>query len=173
MNLFLRLLWLRLWAGRRPACPLLGPCTTPFHVLPVDLDVLRHMNNGRYFSLLDLARVDLMLRSGLFDKLAQKGWYPVVARETIEFKTSLRLFQPFSVTTQVIGWGHKAILVQHRFVREGQLVASAAVWARMLRRGGGSVSPREVLDLAGYDGPELPMPAWALLLDEQAPAWAS
>ena len=31
-------------------------------VLPNDLDLLWHMNNGRYLSLMDQGRVDLMVR---------------------------------------------------------------------------------------------------------------
>ena len=37
--------------------------------LPTDLDILRHMNNGRYLSLFDLGRWDLLIRTGLFDAM--------------------------------------------------------------------------------------------------------
>ena len=35
--------------------------------LPTDIDLLRHMNNGRYLSLFDLGRWDLLVRTGLLD----------------------------------------------------------------------------------------------------------
>lgn len=60
MNRLLRLLWLVIrsrWAER---CSTLGPCRTRLRVWPNDLDVFLHVNNGVYFSLCDLARVDLM-----------------------------------------------------------------------------------------------------------------
>ncbi len=161
MNLFFRLVWLRLFSRLRPACSVLGPCVTPFRVLPTDLDVLRHMNNGVYFSLLDLARVDLMLRAGLASKLDSLGWYTVVAAETIRFKRSLQLFQSFDVETTVFGWDEKVFAVRHRFLVAGDEVASAVIWARFLKRAGGGVAPKEVLEAAGYDGPDLPLPEWA------------
>ena len=161
MNLFFRLVWLRLFSRLRPECPVLGPCVTPFRVLPTDLDVLRHMNNGVYFSLLDLARVDLLMRSKLASKFAHHGWYPVVAAETIRFKRSLQLFQSFDVETRVFGWDEKVIAVRHRFLVAGEEIASAVIWARVLKRTGGGVAPKEVLVVAGYDGPDLPLPEWA------------
>ena len=36
--------------------------------LPTDIDILRHMNNGRYLSLFDLGRWDLLIRTGLFGR---------------------------------------------------------------------------------------------------------
>lgn len=64
MNLILRLLALPLLSRRRSKTSPLGPCRTPFRVWPTDLDILRHVNNGVYLSLMDLARVDLLSRAG-------------------------------------------------------------------------------------------------------------
>lgn len=152
MNLFLRLLWL-LAAGRfRSPVGVLGPCLTPFRVLPTDLDVLRHVNNGTYFSLMDLARVDLLRRAGLADRIEARGWYPVVVAETIQFRRSLTLFERFDIETLVLGWDDKAFLLQQRFIRRGEVVATALVRARFLARGAGSVSPSEVISV----GDEVP-----------------
>src|SRR5699024_7008731 len=49
--------------------------------LPTDIDVLRHMNNGRYLSLFDLGRWDMTTRTGLGDAFRDHGWYAVVASE--------------------------------------------------------------------------------------------
>jgi acyl-CoA thioesterase FadM len=161
MNLFFRLLWLRLVTRFRPPCPMLGPCRTPFRVLPTDLDVLRHMNNGIYFCLLDLARLDLSSRSGLAAKMEAAGYYGVVAAETIRFRRSLQLLQAFEVESTVIGWDEKVFAIRQTFVCKGSEVATAVIWARFLKRTGGGVAPKDMLALAGYDGPELPLPEWA------------
>jgi acyl-CoA thioesterase FadM len=161
MNLFFRLLWLRLVTRWRPPCPLMGPCRTPFRVLPTDLDVLRHMNNGIYFCLLDLARLDMSSRSGLASKLEAEGYYGVVAAETIRFKRSLQLFQAFEVESRVLGWDAKVFAIRQTFLCQGSEVATAVIWARFLKRTGGGVAPRDMLALAGYEGPELPLPEWA------------
>jgi acyl-CoA thioesterase FadM len=160
MNLFLRLLLLFLSAPFRPRCELFEPARKRFIVWPPDLDVLFHVNNGVYLSMLDVARVDLMLRSGIAGKLRKSGLYPVVAAETIRFRRSLQLFQVFQVETTIIGWDDKAFIIQHRFLRREEPVAEAVVRARFLRRGGGTVSSREILDLAGRTAPSPALPAW-------------
>jgi acyl-CoA thioesterase FadM len=164
MNLLLRLLWLLLTARRRPPAPVLGPCNRAFRVLPNDLDVLLHMNNGRYFSVMDLARVDLMARSALWPQLRARGWYPVVVRETMDFRRSLQVFDRYIVRTSVIAWDDKHILLAQVFVRDEVEVASALVKARFLKKSGGSVAIAELLALAGITqaSPVLPesVQAW-------------
>jgi acyl-CoA thioesterase FadM len=102
-----------------------------------------------------------MLRSGLGKRLEKAGWYPVVAAETMQFRASLRLFEGFDIETRVVGWDEKVFLLEQRFLRREKAVATAWIWARMLRRSGGGVSPREVLALADYRGEDLPLPSWA------------
>jgi len=160
MNLFLRLLLLLFTSSFRPRCDALGPARKRFIVWPADLDVLWHVNNGVYLSMLDVARVDLMLRSGALRRLRRHGFYPVVAAETIRFRRSLRLLQSFEVETTVIGWDDKAFLLRHHFTRADELVAEAVVRVRFLKRRGGSVSSQEVLALLDKPGPSPPLPSW-------------
>lgn len=166
MNLFLRLLWLRLAGRFRPSGGLLGPIRTPFRVLPTDLDVLRHVNNGVYLSLLDVARMDLIQRAGLVPELRRRGWFPVVTAESIGFRRPLRLFQRFEVETRVLGWDERSFYIEQRFLRPDELVASALVVGRFLRRAGGSVTPAEVGELAGLPGSPA-LPDWARRLGAQ------
>lgn len=160
MNLFLRLLLLVLTAWSRPRCDVLGPSRKRFLVWPPDLDVLWHVNNGVYLSMLDVARVDLMLRSGMAPILRRNRWYPVVAAETIRFRRSLQLFQTFEVETTVLGWDDKAFLIQHHFLRGQELVAEAVVRARFLKRAGGTVTSRELLAAIGFVGATPELPEW-------------
>ena len=160
MNLFLRLLLLFFTAPFGAGCDLFGPTRKRFIVWPPDLDVLFHVNNGVYLSMLDVARVDLLLRSGVARQLRQSGFYPVVAAETIRFRRSLKLFQVFEVETAIIGWDDKAFIIQHRFLRREELVAEAIVRVRILKRSGGTVSSRELLDLVGRAGASPALPTW-------------
>lgn len=160
MNLFIRLLWLRAAGRFRPSSGFLGPIRTPFRVMPTDLDVLRHMNNGVYLSLLDLARMDLLLRARLAGEIARRGWYPVVTAESIGFRRSLTLFQRFEVETRVLGWDDTSFYLHQRFIRHGDVVAGAFVAGRFLRREGGSVPAAEVAALAGAASSP-PLPEWA------------
>jgi acyl-CoA thioesterase FadM len=160
MNLFLRLLLLFLTYRFRPRCDVLGPARKRFLVWPPDLDVLFHVNNGVYLSMLDVARVDMLLRSGMAGRLRHAGFYPVVAAETIRFRRSLQLFQPFEVETRIIGWDEKAFIISHHFLRRDELVAEAVVRARFLKRKGGTVSTHELLTLLGKSDTSPPLPEW-------------
>ncbi|MGA1836646.1 acyl-CoA thioesterase [Herbiconiux sp. 11R-BC] len=145
--------------------------STPFRVLPTDLDVLRHMNNGVYLSVLDIARLDLMQRSGMWPKLQERGWYPVVVAESISFRRSLELWQRFTVETRVLGFDEKAIYVEQRFVRGGEVCARAYIRARFLKRGGGVVTVDELRAIVGPVPDDGRMPAWLLTwgADSQLP----
>lgn len=117
--------------------------------LPTDIDILRHMNNGRYLSLFDLGRWDLLIRTGLFDAMKDRGWYAVVSSETITFRKSLQLWQRFEVQSRFIGHDDKAVFLEHRAVVRGEVYARAIVRSRMLRRTGGTVSNEELFAAVG------------------------
>jgi YbgC/YbaW family acyl-CoA thioester hydrolase len=107
MNMILRFIYLLLVVGQRKKVNMLDKVQTPFRVSFTDLDLLMHMNNGKYFSLMDLARLDMMIRCGAAKVLKDNKIYPVVAAETMVFKKSLKLFNTFYIETQVLGWDEK------------------------------------------------------------------
>jgi len=161
MKLYFRLLYLILLSRFRSSCGIFGPCDTVMHVWPNDLDIFFHVNNGVYLTLMDLGRTDMMLRSAVFGPVRAQGWYPVVAAETIRFQRSLKLFQRFTIRTEVVGWDDKSIYIQQTFTSKNQQVAVAAVNARFLSRKGGKVTPAELFDLLGEPQRESPeLPAW-------------
>jgi acyl-CoA thioesterase FadM len=159
VSLFLRLLFTALVARFRARASVLGPCRTPFRVWPWDIDVLLHVNNGVYLSLLDVARVDLLFRCRAIGVLRAHGLYPVVAAQTIRYRRSLRLLQRFDVETRVLGWDERALLLRHDFVRGDDGVAEATVRWRFLKRGGGKPTTREVLELLGVNAESPVLPA--------------
>ena len=171
MNHVFRLLWLAIVSRFRSRVPVLGPCRTPFRVLPTDLDVLRHVNNGIYLSLMDLGRVDLMTRAGLAAPIRGRGWYPVVVAETIQFRRSLTLFERFTIVTSVLGWDDKAFLLEQRFERRGETIALALVRARFLARAGGNVTPMEVLGLVADPPPVPSIPEHAARWNADVAVW--
>ena len=160
MSLLIRLLLLLITSRGRSRLQVLDTCVTPFRVWLNDLDVLLHMNNGRYFTILDLARVDLMMRSGLWRQLKAQGWYPVVTLETMRFHRSLELGDRYNVQTRVIGWDEKHIFIEQGFVRDDVRVALAVVRARFLKRSGGVVTTAELLELSEITQPSPGLPGW-------------
>lgn len=117
--------------------------------LPTDIDILRHMNNGRYLSLFDLGRWDLLIRTGLFDAMKDRGWYAVVSSETVTFRKSLELWQRFDIESRFTGHDDKALFMEHRVVIGGEVYARVIVRARMLRRTGGTVPHDELFAAVG------------------------
>jgi len=171
MNLLFRLLWLALTGRFRSPVPPLGPCRTMFRVLPTDLDVLFHVNNGVYLSLMDLGRVDLMRRAGLLQQIAKRGWYPVVVAETIRFRRSLNLFDRFVIETRILAWDDKAFLVEQIFERDGEVIAHALVRARFLSKTGAKVQPADIVALAGDVPPPAEVPDYAARWNADHSAW--
>ena len=155
-----RLLWLVATAGRRVRCAPVGPCVSGFRVWPNDLDVLMHMNNGVYLTVADLGRVDLLLRAGMYRGIRRRGWYPVVAAETIRFRRSLRLWQRYTITTRILGWSERAFYIEQTFERAGDTVAQALIEARFLARSGARVSAADVLAVAGVTEPSPALPEY-------------
>ena len=129
-----------------------------FRVWPTDLDALWHMNNGRYFSVMDLGRVDMLIRTGLFRSLRTHGWYPVIASETMRFRNSLKPFRAFELRTETIGWDEKSFYLRQTFTSGGEVAAIALIRARFLAKRGGSVTAKELVDTIapGITSPPLP-----------------
>ena len=158
MNMYLRLLLFLLRVRAKSRLDVWDTSHASFRVNLADLDVQRHMNNGRYLSIMDLGRMDLMLRSGFWKKVTDAGWYPVVAGQTITYRRSLTLGQRFDLATRVIGHDERWIYMEQVFRRGDAVIADAVVRARFLRTSGGSVDVSEVLELVGQppEGTELP-----------------
>jgi YbgC/YbaW family acyl-CoA thioester hydrolase len=129
-------------------------------VVLTDIDTLRHVNNGVYLSFMDLGRVDLMLRSGAWPALSKRGYYPVVASQTISYRKSLQLWQRFDLETRLIGLDAKAVYCEQRFTVDGEIYARGFVKARFLKKTGGTVSVAELTDAVGADLAELALPTW-------------
>jgi acyl-CoA thioesterase FadM len=129
-------------------------------VMPNDLDILRHVNNGIYLSLMDLGRMDLMLRSGKWQDLQRRGWYSVAASVTVTYRRSLRLWQKYELQTRVVGFDEKAMYVQQRFVRDNEVYVEGLMRGRFLKTTGGTVTVAELGELAEIDPATMPIPDW-------------
>lgn len=130
--------------------------------LPTDIDLLGHMNNGRYASLFDLGRFDLLTRTGLWRAMGERGWYGVVAAETVTFRKSLQLWQRFTVETRIIGHDDKAVFQMHRAVVDGEVYAEMILRVRFLRRTGGLVPMEELFEAIHRPDDLPPLPQWVL-----------
>ncbi len=162
MNVIWRTLVL-LWTSRRRyrRNGAIGPLDVSrirLTTLPTDLDVVGHMNNGRYLSLFDLGRFDLLMRSGLWDLMRERGWYPVVANATISYRKSLHLWQRFTVESRVVAADERAVYLEHRAVVAGEVYARLLVRGRFVRRAGGVLPVAELFAAIGQDPASIPAP---------------
>lgn len=160
MSFLLRLLKIALIALFTPRRKLQDESVIHLRVWPNDLDLNVHMNNGRYLSLMDLGRVDVMFHSGAFALWFKRGWQPLVAWSCCRHFKPLSLFQRFEIRTRVVGWDEKWVYFEQRFTRNGQLHALAAVKALMA----GNERLISTAELFGATGRELrespPLPEW-------------
>jgi acyl-CoA thioesterase FadM len=177
MNLWLRLLWLLLTTPLRPKLTPLGDASLlAFRVWPHDLDTSLHMNNGRYWSLMDLGRTDLMLRTGLWRAVLRHRWVPVVNAGAIRFRRELRAFRPFRLETTILCWQENWLVMQHRLISHGrdgaEIVAAVALVRAALydRAAKGYVPVQRLMDEIGaaLASPEPGADVVAFLASEEA-----
>src|SRR5262249_49967517 len=113
-------------------------------VWPNDLDLNVHMNSGRYLSMMDIGRVEILGR--LRRKVCGRGWRPIAAAAPIRYRRSLLLFQRFTVRSRVICWDEKWLYFRHVVERHGELCAIGYVRG-LLRGREGNVTPAQILEL--------------------------
>lgn len=152
--MFFRTMLHLLRARFQPRIGVFDVARSSFRTLPTDQDVLNHMNNGVYFSIMDIARFDQNIRNGVWDVFKKRGWYPVVVSETLSFRKSLTLWQRFVIESRIIGFDDKAVYVEQRFVRPDadgrpEIYAKGYVRGRFLKKSGGTVPIDEVIEACG------------------------
>lgn len=160
---FLR--WLRVVrASRRdPSFTPLSESLLSFHVWPGDLDFFGHMNNGRYLTLMDSGRWDIMGRLGLIPLLREKRCISVLGGATIQFLRPLAPFRRFTLRSRIVAWDEKWFYIEQTFESEGRVVAKGLVRG-LIRAPGRSVPTSEVLGWLGLSVASPPMPESARLL---------
>lgn len=136
MNLYLRLLITWISCLRAKSQSPLTASTRTQRVLPNDVDLLGHMNNGRFFQVMDVARFDWMLRTGVWRALRSEGWRPCLGGSLVHYRRPLRAFAKYSLKTRLLGYEGPWVLLEHRFHdSNGRLVAVACTRAAMRSRG--------------------------------------
>jgi len=165
MNLYFRLILVLFLAFRRAKMTdILETGLLNFHVLPTDLDMNIHMNNGRYMTLMDLGRLDLIIRNGLIWLMIKRGYMPVLASAKIRFRLPLPPFQAYRLETEVVCWDDKWVFMEQRFVitkgkKAGAIAAIAIVKGGFFDRKTKTTVPTpELLSQLGMlqDSPPIP-----------------
>ncbi|MBZ4411026.1 SDR family NAD(P)-dependent oxidoreductase [Myxococcus sp. XM-1-1-1] len=131
---------------------------TRWRVLPSDLDLFGHMNNSRYLAMMDLGRMDLLVRAGLLPQVLRHRWVVPVGATSLQFRDSLRLFESYELGTRLVSWDEQWLYFQQEFRRPsepGRPVVTGHVRA-VFRDASGTVPPAQVL--RSVTGHEVPVP---------------
>lgn len=159
MNLWFRLLWMlccRPWRRQTPAD---GTTVIRMRVWPFDLDWNRHVTNGRYFSLADVARLDFVFKSGAYRVAWRHRAFPIVGDNWGKFRKELKLFQTFEIHTRLLGWDDKWVFMEHRFMRR-QRVVGVVIMRGLLRASKAVVHPQELVAELGLAPESGALPEW-------------
>lgn len=145
MSLIFRMILLLIASKFKPQLPIKHPKNSlKLRVLPNDLDINLHMNNGRYLTICDLSRVDMFIRTGLARTMQKEGWMPVIAEHTMKYKRSLKPFQKYEVTMEIIGWDEKYFHMIHTFFVGDKVVAEGTSSGCVISKTG-TIPPEEVI----------------------------
>jgi acyl-CoA thioesterase FadM len=157
VNLYLRLLLTFLKALRAPRVAPGEVIELKLCVLPTDLDLNGHMNNGRYLTMVDLALATVFIRSGFARLCIAKGWRPMGGGSIVYFRKALTVFQRFTLRFTITAWDESWNYCRFEFVRDGQMHATGFVKGAAAGRGG-LVRNADIYGALGYQQPSPPMP---------------
>ncbi len=144
MNLYLRLLrvWLRTLA--HDELHYSATVISDFRVWLHDLDAFGHMNNGRYLQIMDVARTEWMLRTGITAAIRQNRWAPILGGGFIRYRHALRILDSYRVRTRLLCWDRRWFFLEHAFVDRQGRCAAVGVTRAGLRSAGGWVRTEQV-----------------------------
>lgn len=158
MNLFFRLIFLilRNITVSRPV-GYLDPATLSFRVWITDQDAFQHMNNSRYMSIMDLAVIDLVMRTGVATGMRKHGLTPVVVYKNISIYRMLKFPQAYDVISRFAAWDGPYVCFEHRFERNGKLHAEGYTIGRLVGRHGERPTVQQAIERLGWENvPESP-----------------
>ena len=89
-----------------------------FRCWPTDVDNYLHMNNARYAALADIGRIELFIRTGIWDLGKARNWRPLMGGVHTAFVREIRLWRRFEVISSFETWEDRQLLGLHRFVFE-------------------------------------------------------
>ena len=159
MNLWFRVLRVIVLALLRSRLRLTDESRLGFRVWPTDLDLNVHMNNARYLSLMDLGRLDMILRSGMGRLVWRDKLQPVIAGALVRFRRPLKPFEKIHLRSRLLAWDDKWMFIEHR-LECGDVLACHAVVKAMLVAKSGGVAPAELARQLNQSPQSPPLPEW-------------
>jgi len=147
MNLFFRRLWVILTTlGASGNGALDRAYALTYRVWFTDQDMFMHMTNSRYLSFSDLARLNLLRRTGIMKELKRNGWHLEICGQTRTITRMLKAPQAFRMICEIGGWSDTHIAFSHTFKRRGTTHAAVSTLMRITDAKGAVISPQRLID---------------------------
>jgi acyl-CoA thioesterase FadM len=144
----------------KPRVHFLSTTRVTLRVWPNDLDFNLHLNNGRYLMLADIGRVHWFVRTGVMAVGRRQKALPVMGDAIAKFRRELKVFQKFEIETRLLGWDEKWGYLEHRFIRDGRVLATVGMRG-VFRGPTGPIEPKTFLEELSHAQPSPALPAWA------------
>jgi acyl-CoA thioesterase FadM len=125
MNLYFRLLWALLRSARLPRIEPGAWIERRLRVLPNDLDINGHMNNGRYLTMVDLMLVEYFVRTGFAQAMLKAGWRPMSGGAFITYRKGLKPWQTYRLRFTLAGADAAWNYMRFEFLREDGTLCAA------------------------------------------------
>ena len=158
MSLYFRLLWTLLRTWRLPNIDINDTLERTFRVLPNDLDVNRHMNNGRYLTMVDLLVIEYFARTGFLRVLLGKKWYPVLGGAIITYRRELGAFQQYTLRFRYRGSDEHWNYLHFEFIDGDGNVCAAGYSKGAAKSRRGLVPCAKCFEAMGIDADSKPIP---------------
>jgi acyl-CoA thioesterase FadM len=162
MNLYLRLIWavLRavLLARRQPRIKPGDHIERSLRVLPNDIDINGHMNNGRYLTLVDLMLIEYFVRLGFAQVLLKSGWRPMSGGCVVTYRKGLQPLQSyrlrFGLVAADVHWNY----MRFEFLRQDGTLCAAGIMKGAAVGRQGLVANAESYSRMGFTFDPQPLP---------------
>lgn len=94
-------------------------------VLPNDIDINGHMNNGRYLTIIDLFVLEVCLRTKILVPAIKLGWMPIIGGHMITYKGELKILEKYTVDFKMCCWNDDWTFFSYTFINsKGRIVAT-------------------------------------------------
>lgn len=172
MSILFRTIWVVIAAFLNRGLAIEGVSVLRQIVWPIDLDINIHMNNARYLAVMDLGRIDWIIRTGVWRLMQRHKMAPIVGGSMVRYRRSLLPFQSFQLRTRLLGWDERWIYVEQVMESKGS-IACIAVQRTGFTEAGKLVPPIELALKLDYRGPDRPPPDWVAAWNENEAAFVA
>lgn len=158
MSLYFRLLWVLLRCWRASKMDQRDVLERRMRVLPNDIDINMHMNNGRYLTITDLLLVEFFARTGFLRLITQRKWRPIAGGTIINFRRELKLLQPYTIRFWWTGSDRHWNYMRFDFLDLQRRVCASGYMKGAFAGRDGLVENERSYAALGVDKPDVPLP---------------